>query len=166
MSHVSSFFRKAAGQAVLVVLLSGAIGLAVNHFRPAGLPLAKDWSVQARLSHPEGGGGVISLDEAKILHASGGAVFLDARPQVWYEVGHIQNARSLPLEDAETRFSAVLAETPKNGAIVTYCDGDTCALSHDLALALQAKGFTNVRVLVNGWTLWSSAGLPVAQGAS
>jgi rhodanese-related sulfurtransferase len=34
-------------------------------------------------------------------------------------------------------------------------------LSHDLALFLRDAGFTDTRVLVNGWALWQQAGLPV-----
>ena len=45
-------------------------------------------------------------------------------------------------------------------AIVTYCDGENCDLSHDPALFLKEMGFENVRVLVNGWTVWHEAGLP------
>ena len=44
------------------------------------------------------------------------------------------------------------------------CDGETCELSHDLALFLRDAGFVNTRVLVNGWTLWQQAGLPMEAG--
>jgi 3-mercaptopyruvate sulfurtransferase SseA len=46
-------------------------------------------------------------------------------------------------------------------AIIAYCDGETCNLSHDLALFLKDMGFMNVRVLVNGWTVWSKSRFPV-----
>jgi len=45
--------------------------------------------------------------------------------------------------------------------LVTYCDGEDCALSHDLAMFLKDLGYGDVRVLVNGWTVWQDAGLPV-----
>jgi 3-mercaptopyruvate sulfurtransferase SseA len=47
-----------------------------------------------------------------------------------------------------------------SGTIITYCDGESCELSHELALFLKEMGFANVRVLVNGWTVWQQAGLP------
>lgn len=49
-------------------------------------------------------------------------------------------------------------------AIVTYCDGESCDLSHELALFLKEMGFENVRVLVNGWSVWQQAGLPTDAG--
>ena len=56
--------------------------------------------------------------------------------------------------------------TDKDAApmIITFCDGQSCRLSHELALFLREMGYENVRVLVNGWTLWQQAGLPVSAG--
>jgi rhodanese-related sulfurtransferase len=56
----------------------------------------------------------------------------------------------------------VTAELPNDTVIITYCDGESCNLSKDLALFLENLGFTNVRILVNGWTVWHDAGFPVA----
>jgi 3-mercaptopyruvate sulfurtransferase SseA len=47
---------------------------------------------------------------------------------------------------------------------VTYCDGETCSLSEDLAKELMAMGYKQVKVLLNGWTRWNEAGLPVEKG--
>jgi 3-mercaptopyruvate sulfurtransferase SseA len=48
--------------------------------------------------------------------------------------------------------------------LITYCDGESCDLSHELALFLKEMGFENVRVLVNGWSVWQQAGLPFQTG--
>jgi rhodanese-related sulfurtransferase len=48
--------------------------------------------------------------------------------------------------------------------IITYCDGEHCDLSVELALYLKKMAFENVRVLVNGWTVWKQAGLPTESG--
>jgi len=50
--------------------------------------------------------------------------------------------------------------------IITYCDGEICELSHNLAIFLRDMGFRNVRILVNGWALWKEEGLPIASGSS
>jgi 3-mercaptopyruvate sulfurtransferase SseA len=44
--------------------------------------------------------------------------------------------------------------------VVVYCDGEKCELSHEVQARLRGLGYKNVRVLINGWTLWQAAGLP------
>jgi rhodanese-related sulfurtransferase len=151
-------------QLSVIVLAAVAVALISNHFRSQSLPLVGDWSQDARLISPAGRQMAISLDEAKNLYQSRSAVFLDARPLEEYTQGHIQGAISIPWHDAEQRVMDVTADLASDAVIITYCDGDTCDLSTDLALFLENLGFSNVRVLVNGWTQWRNAGLPVAAG--
>jgi len=152
-------------QLSVIVLAAVAVALISNHYRSSPLPLVGDWSQDARMISPSGRQMAISLDEAKTLHQSRGAVFMDARPLAEFAQGHIQGAISLPWSEAEQRAMDVTADLASDAAIVTYCDGDTCDLSRDLALFLENLGFSNVRVLVNGWALWRDAGLPVAAGS-
>ena len=151
-------------QLSVIVLVAVAVALISNHFRQAPLPLIGDWSPEARLTSPSGRQMAISLDEAKNLHQSKGAVFMDARPLEEFTKGHIQGAKSLPWHEAEQRVMDVTADMANDAVIITYCDGDTCDLSKELALLLENLGLLNVRVLVNGWTVWRNAGLPVETG--
>ena len=151
-------------QLSVIVLAATAVALISNHFRSSPLALVGDWSPEARLTSPSGRQMAITLDEAKALHESSGAVFLDARPLDEFTKGHIQGAISLPWGEAEQRVMDVTADMANDAVIITYCDGDTCDLSKELALLLENLGFSNVRVLVNGWTLWQNAGLPVEAG--
>ena len=144
------------------------MGLLVNHLRPDGLPLVSDWSVQAQLAEKSGRDDqnkVVSIEEAKRAFFSKEVLFLDARPSEVYNAGHIKGARSMPAEQAEEFFEKVMGNVPKNVMIITYCDGESCALSKDLALYLFFRGYDDVRVLVNGWTRWVEAGLPIAESA-
>jgi rhodanese-related sulfurtransferase len=106
----------------------------------------------------------ISLEEAKKLFFTHAGVFIDARSAEDFAQGHIKGSRSLPWHHVELNFMAVTADLELSTPIVTYCDGETCELSHDLALFLRDAGFTITRVLVNGWTIWQQAGLPVEAG--
>ncbi len=161
--HFSPWIRSIR-QLALIVLVAAAAALISNHFRSASLPLVGNWSHEARLISPSGRQMAISLDEAKKLHQSKGAVFMDARPLEEFTRGHIQGAKSLPWHEAEQQVMDVTAELTNNADIITYCDGDTCDLSRELALFLENLGFTKVRVLVNAWTVWQEAGLPVETG--
>jgi rhodanese-related sulfurtransferase len=151
-------------QAVVIVLTACAVGLMVNVVRPTGLALVGDWSPEARLTTDSGESMVISLEEAERVFASGTAVFLDARSEGLYREGRIRGARNLPWQSFEAHLDKVMAEIPPDAVIVTYCDGEECSLSEDLARELVFMGYKKVRVLVNGWTRWTEAGLPTEQG--
>jgi len=158
-----SFWIRMLGQGGLIVAAALASALLFNAVRPGGLALVGDWSTEARFRDDSGGSMAISLKQAREWHAQG-AVFLDARSPDLYREGHIQGARNLPWESFNALFDRVMGQTPEDVAVVAYCDGESCDLSHELALALRAFGYAKARVLVNGWTVWREAGLPVGKG--
>ena len=153
-------------QAGAIVLLAITLGVLVNKSRPNRLPLAADWSVEDQLTLDPGEIMVISLEEARDLFFSQTVVFLDARSPELYEHGHILGARNLPWEAMDEYFGDVMADTPQDVLIITYCDIESCNWSKDLALALFYAGYENIRVLVNGWTLWQEAHLPIERGST
>jgi rhodanese-related sulfurtransferase len=148
-------------QAIAILVLACAIALSVNQFRPGGLPLEADWSPEAQLTLDSGDSLMISLEEAGMLFFDRSALFVDARSSDEYAEGHIEGAVNLPWDEFDQHFALVMADVSPVTPLVTYCDGEGCALSKELAMALLAKGYTNVRVLVNGWTLWQEKRLPV-----
>ena len=145
-------------------MLSAVAATAVNLARTDRLPWVGDFSPAARLTTFTGERMDIALEEAEALFFTHAAVFIDARPADDYAQGHIRGSRNLPWHAVDLSFMAVTADLDLTTPIVTYCDGETCELSHDLALFLRDAGFTNTRVLVNGWTVWQQAGLPVESG--
>jgi rhodanese-related sulfurtransferase len=120
-----------------------------------------DWSVEARFADAAGDSLVIALDEAAALFEQDAVVFLDARPTDQYEKGHIRGALNLPWQEVDRYFMELAGRLEDSKMIVAYCDGESCDLSHELALFLKEMGFADVRVLVNGWTVWLQAGLPI-----
>lgn len=156
--------KQAAWQLPLLVITACVIGLSVNNLRPDGLALVGDWSEKARFSDASGESLIIGIDEAAGLFERQAALFLDARPQSQYAEGHIQGALSLPWQEADRHFMELADRLEGASTIITYCDGEHCDLSHELALFLKEMGFENVRVLVNGWTVWQQADLPTESG--
>ncbi len=136
--------------------LALALGLAVDAVRPGGSLVF----TSNRLPSGE----FITLDEARRLHGSGTALFLDARGQLEFESGHIAGALNLPPEEFEYSFAALEGLIGRAGTVITYCDGEGCMLSRDLAALLRARGLGRVFVLKDGWRLWTQAGLPTATG--
>ncbi len=148
-------------ETMAMVVLAIGLGLVVNQFRPGRLSLVGDWSAEARLTRDTGGSMVISLEEAKELCEENKVVFLDARSPGLYDQGHIRCALNVPWQGFDKYVDRVFETIPDNAWIVTYCDGEHCSLSEDLAEELVAMGYKNVNVLLNGWTRWVEAGFPV-----
>ncbi len=156
---------RAVWQAGGIILVAAILALLVNQIRPEGLPLVDDWSPEARLTLESGENIAISLEEAREAFLSKGGVFLDARSPELYEGGHIRGARNLPWQGVDDYFDSVMVDIPRDSLIIAYCDGEACALSKDLAIELLFRGYDNVRVLVNGWSVWQENQLPVAKGS-
>jgi len=159
-------FLQSVWQCAAMFTLAVFLGISINHFRVSRLPLIEDWSMEALLKSPSGDRLDISLVEAKNLFFQKAAIMIDARPNDDYEKGHIRGARSLPWHEVDQRFMEVTKDISVNTPIITYCDGKTCRLSHDLANFILDMGFTNVKILVNGWTKWQNADLPVDKNGS
>jgi len=146
-------------RALAIILLGAACGLLANTLSPRRLPWVRE-PAAARAPRD-----VITLAEAEQLWRTGAGFFLDARRTDEYVAGHIAQALSLPLEGFERALPEIEPLLTHDANIVVYCDGGECELSHDVQRRLRALGYLNVRVLVNGWTAWRKAGLPVSKGA-
>lgn len=160
----SHFGLRLLWQSMLLLFLSASAGLIVNQVRPNGLALPGDWSSHGRMDLASGEKIAISLEEAITWFQSGEALFLDARPHSAYLEGHIQGAKSFPWSAFDAYFETVMASVPEGTPMITYCEGETCLLSMELAEALREMGYPEVRVLVDGWGLWKSHGLPISRG--
>ena len=156
--HASRVGRMIVEAAVLVIV-SVSIGLLVNHFSPRGIPLL------ARAEEETTGQMyTIDLDEAKKKYDSGEALFIDARGEEDYGAGHIKGALSLPAHEIESRLAGLFDLLIDDRQVITYCGGEECHSSTDLADSLRAAGCLNVRVFHSGWVSWKASGYPVEVG--
>ena len=168
-----------------LVALSAVVGLGLNALRAKPLPLvyqppaermaqaaAHRSPLDARRSKLDAENvtvEMITLDELKGLIGKPDALILDARPDLFYEVGHIPSAQNLSKKDFEKDFQRLL---PKLNAsrltthgspltIVVYCPHPGCDDSEIVADALARLGFGPIRIFKGGWEAWEKAGLPV-----
>jgi rhodanese-related sulfurtransferase len=159
--RIAGSMWRAVWQSGATLALAVFIGLMVNESRSDGLALVANWSPEVRLTTDAGDSMIVSLEEAERLCLDKDAVFLDARSPEEYARGHISCAINVPWQGFEAYMDRVWGVIPEDAWIVTYCDGETCSLSEDLARELIAMGYKQVKVLLNGWTRWTEAGLPV-----
>jgi rhodanese-related sulfurtransferase len=91
------------------------------------------------------------IDRAELVArlAEGDVVLVDVRPAEEFAAGHIEGARSIPLDELEQR----LAELPEDAEIVAYCRGPYCAYAHEAVRRLRESG-RSARRLEEGWPEW------------
>jgi rhodanese-related sulfurtransferase len=94
----------------------------------------------------------IGREELLERAARGDVVLVDVRPGVEFRSGHIEGARSIPIEELDER----LAELPADREIVAYCRGPFCVYAHEAVRRLRAAG-RNARRLEDGWPEWQLA---------
>ena len=94
----------------------------------------------------------IGRDELLARMGKGDVVLVDVRPVQEYAAGHIEGARSIPLEELQGR----LAELPTDREVVAYCRGPFCAYAHDAVRQIRAGG-RQARRLQEGWPEWRLA---------
>src|ERR1051325_2224605 len=90
----------------------------------------------------------LALRDASVARL-GEVVLVAVRPQEEFAAGHIEGARSIPIDELERR----LDELPADREIVAYCRGPFCAYAHEAVRKLRAAGH-DARRLEDGWPEW------------
>lgn len=142
----------------LVILLGGclAIGLALNQLRARPLSLVSTSSPAVAAS------GEVSLEEMKDLTAHHAALILDARPEIFFRLGHIPSASNLPRDDFDKQYAALQSslESRRDNMLVVYCSTYGCEDSQMVADELRERGYAHVRLFRGGWSDWQADHLP------
>jgi rhodanese-related sulfurtransferase/DNA-binding HxlR family transcriptional regulator len=91
----------------------------------------------------------IGRDELIGRMARGDVVLVDVRPAEEFEAGHIDGARSIPIDELKRRLN----ELPGDREVVAYCRGPFCAYAHEAVRTLRGEG-RSARRLEDGWPEW------------
>lgn len=76
-------------------------------------------------------------------------VLVDVRPPDEFAAGHIEGARSLPLDELEEH----LDELRRGGEVIAYCRGPFCVMAEEAVRRLTSAGLS-ARRLEAGWPEW------------
>ncbi|HEX8355250.1 MAG TPA: rhodanese-like domain-containing protein [Pyrinomonadaceae bacterium] len=117
-----NYFSLSAGAALLATLFACGAGAPDQSGAPAGAAGRTQRNEQtaarpAEAAPPQDGARRITVAELSRLVEQDGAVVVDVRGSVEFEMGRIKGARSIPLGLIAGRA----AELPKDKLIVTYC---------------------------------------------
>ena len=158
----------------IIITVSLCVGLLLNAFREKPLSLIHQSKTQrlqlavSMISRTQVAPPLralptnLSLEQVQQIVEEKHCLVLDARPELFYRLGHLPGAFSLPREDFEAGYRKLSAriEANKNIAIVVYCSGISCEDSRLVQEAFRKLGYTNVAVFAGGWDEWTGADLP------
>jgi len=157
-----------------LIVVAGCVilGISVNALRQNGLPLVY-LSPQARIDTAvkEMGASTksvadltnaVNLEEMEEISSQRSALILDARPEIFYRLGHIPSARSLPRDDFKNHYVILqkLLDEHRDKTVIVYCASDNCRDSQMVANALIALNYRHVSIFKGGWNAWQAAHLP------
>jgi 3-mercaptopyruvate sulfurtransferase SseA len=156
--------RRGIWQGVCLGVLAASLAAGFNAVRSSGLPWVGQWSPATAAAANLQGVMAITIQEAWSRYQEGKALFVDARDPLSFKGGHIKGSWYCPAGE-EGRLLEEIRILAKAGlAVIVYCDGVDCPLSPELARTLQRRGVPSVKIIVDGWRLWSEAGYPVEGG--
>ena len=114
---------------------------------PEGYP---DWIAKGHV------GAVSVAYIKKLMDEKAPMTLIDSRPKERkYDKGHIPGAISIP----DSQFDKMVDKLPADKAapLYFYCEGLTCKLSSDSAERAKKLGYTNIKVVPEGYPAWVKA---------
>lgn len=142
--------KRAVGQALVLVLLSGAAAVGVHFWHP----MAPAWYlVVAPMQEDE-----VTVERVK-GEFGGKVLWLDARPEDQFVAGHIPEAKLLNEQGFNEQLFELIDVLQKNTLpVVIYCGGEKCEASRKIKERLvESLPMENVWVLKGGWPAWKEA---------
>ncbi len=136
---------------LLICVISAGLAWSFNSLRP----VASDHNSSA-VQQIE----IFEIDGAGLIEAfeSGEAVFIDARSDSDFAMGHIPGATNVPSWAVHAELDGLIASIPKDKMIIVYCDGLSCGKSKIVARKLAEKGFSKLAVYPDGLDGWLGLG--------
>jgi len=93
----------------------------------------------------------------KLIDEKAPMTLIDSRPKARkYDLGHIPTAINIPDSQFDTLAPKMLP-ADKKSPLYFYCEGVTCVLSNDSALKAIKLGYTDVKVVPEGYPAWEKA---------
>lgn len=172
-------------EAILLAVAGVLFALAANALSPRGLRIARNYFPGAPVSAPTVAVAPDSIaarlqqhglklgTSNDVIHLfrdpayeQGLIVFVDARNDHAYELGHVPGAWQLDRYRPENYLPAVLPLCLNAQKIVVYCNGGSCEDSEFAAIMLREAGIPNDNILVYGGGIseWTNA-MPFEIGA-
>ncbi len=104
----------------------------------------------------------ISLAKAKEKYDLKEAIFIDARPDGFFNQEHMAEAVNMPLPIFDIVYMMEgLSELDIDKEIIIYGRSLSAYYDEDVAKKLSVRGHKNILILKDGWSQWKKSGYPV-----
>lgn len=153
-------------QILSLLVFSAILAGAGNLLLPKRIPWIQDWGSHIETLAQQENIQTIPLRKAWELHGEEQCLFVDARVNKEYQANHIRGALSCPLEQLNDNPETLEALLLDERSLVIYCSNNLCDDGLLLAIELKDMGQTNCVLLVDGFTAWKEATLPVEPNAN
>ena len=134
----------------LIILL--AVGF--NFFNPNGVSLVEGWGEKDTVPR-------IGLMEAQGDYQTQAALFIDARPNNFFNQRHIKGALNVPLPLFDFLYLMQLSQVPKDKPLIVYGHNISRHYDLDVARKLIVRGHQRVMVLGGGHDSWKTSQFPL-----
>jgi rhodanese-related sulfurtransferase len=155
-------------------LFSIGVGISVNLMRPESVPLVYEAPASGfqRLESGQAwkpGITVIEIDTAQTLVEHRAALVLDARPDLFFEFGHLPGALNLSKKNFAEDYKKSLPKITEAEAVgvplLLYCAHEHCKDASEVARELEKKGHRVILIYEGGYDEWERLGLKIEKGA-
>lgn len=149
-------WRRTFADAALAAAAAGLVALAVNAFRPAGLPLVAPEPYEVLVPCPEPGGPVATVEPSDPTLRGPRVFLVDARDPGAYGRGHVPGAVNVPYDwldpIPETALRELARRIAASGAtrVVVYGDGGRPDSGEHLGREISGRGIRNVGYVRGG----------------
>jgi rhodanese-related sulfurtransferase len=138
-----------------LIVVSLVIGLVFHSVTWGGFLRYPDGVASVQRAHASDFVPRIDLKTAKELHEKG-TIFVDARQERDFDVGHVEGAINIPVDANDTVPHKAIRDVSPGDSIVVYCQSSACQFADVIAGKMRLDGFSNVSILRGGWIEWST----------
>jgi len=144
----------------IVSIAALSIGIATDQlFRPRALGLLYQPPAERITGSLAESIPLVMMDEVVSLMSRPNVLVLDARPRVFYELGHLPGAKSLSREGFDQDLATLEKDLRAGGrTLLVYCSDADCEDSAIVAKALQQRGYGPLALFPGGYAEWEAGG--------
>lgn len=104
---------------------------------------------------------LLTFEEASEMFGKANVLFVDARDNLDYDMGHIPGAVSIPLHEAQSD-PGMVESLPREKRLIVYCSDVFCKKAEKLVAILMERTYS-ADIFPDGYLAWEENGLKIEE---